>query len=258
MRERTGSTAILHPPEHKVGLKRVCLLGHEPSTVKALGTLLGKEFYLIVAENADKFLSVLHSGAELDGLILETQFLELNGAKLIETLRSEERQLPIFVFTSSDDVSLRFEISSLSVNGFFRKPNDIWRLAETLHRELGPTREGRGTSAIGTRANAVVAGAIEYIEENLTSISSSTDVSKHLEVTREHLSRQFTKYTGQTLWDFITKCRVEKAKEMLKDRGLLVKQIFREVGFNCESSFFRAFIKYTGLTPERYRRAMGN
>jgi AraC-like DNA-binding protein len=136
----------------------------------------------------------------------------------------------------------------------FQKPGDIWKLAEAIHRELGPAEARTETVVFRTGPESVVRGAMKYVEENLAGIENSTNVSKHLGVAREHLSRQFARYTGQTLWDFITTCRILKAKELLREKDLLVKQISREVGFNCESSFFRAFIKKTGFTPETFRK----
>ncbi|MFH0777596.1 MAG: DNA-binding response regulator [Candidatus Eisenbacteria bacterium] len=261
MRARPASSVVLERPPQRIraGLRRVCLVGHEPASVRALGRLLGKEFYLLIAEDVDDFLSVLHSGARLDALVLGFRLSGVDEARVTQALEAEKPDLPVFMFTPAEETSAeRDRIAGLGVRGFFKKPKDIWKLAEVLHLELGPTREDQREPPTGMRGNTLVAGAINYIEENLITIRGSTDVSGHLGVTREHLSRQFTKYTGHTLWDFITMCRVDRAKELLRQRSLLVKQIFREVGFNCESSFFRAFVRHTGLTPEGYRRELAN
>jgi AraC-like DNA-binding protein len=49
--------------------------------------------------------------------------------------------------------------------------------------------------------------------------------------------------------------RIEKAKELLMD-GVLVKQVFSQVGFRCSSSFFKAFLKHTGIAPSVYKETM--
>jgi AraC-like DNA-binding protein len=263
MAARTTSVASLRKLQQKAGvrLKRICLFGLEPAAVRALGQLLGRYFYLLVVKDEDQLFSAIRSVERPHGLVLKARLSGAETTELIQRVLSvgaldvKEMNLPIFVFALSEGTPLCCEMENLGVQGFFQKPGDIWKLAEAIHRKLGPIDEGTGAAIFGTGPEAIVIGAMKCVEENLVSIRNSTDVSRHLGVTREHLSRQFTRYTGQTLWDFITTCRVHRAKELLRGRRLLVKQIGREVGFNCESSFFRAFTKKTGLTPEGFRKS---
>jgi AraC-like DNA-binding protein/CheY-like chemotaxis protein len=262
MPANTASTPTLQKLQQKGGvrLKRICLFGLRPAAVRGLGRFLGRHFNLIVTKDEHELLSTIRSVESPDGLVLDAKRSGTNLRELIQKVRSAKppdskgANLPIFIFAQSDDTSLYGDTKNLGVQGFFQKPGDIWKLAEAIHRELGPMDAGTETVVFQTGPEAIVIGAIKYVEENLVGIKSSTDVSKHLGVTREHLSRQFTRYTGQTLWDFITTYRVLRAKQLLIEKDLLVKQISREVGFNCESSFFRAFTKKTGFTPEDFRR----
>lgn len=243
----------------RVGLRRICVHGLEPARVRALGHLLGKRFCFVVAKDEKELLSVLGSGGQIDGLILSAGPSNCDAARLIQNIRSTETlhptraAPPIFVFSTSDDVLHDQDLEKLGVQGIFQKPGDIWRLAEAIHRDLGTADHVLNGSTFGLGPEAVILGAMKYIEQNLGSIRNSAEVSKHLGITREHLSRQFTKYTGQTLWDFVATCRVHRAGRLLRESDLLVKQISREVGFNCQSSFFRAFAKKTRLTPESFR-----
>lgn len=258
-----ASVLAVQRSKQKVGvcLRRICLLGLDPATVRALGQLLGRPFYLLVPKDEDELLSAVRSGERLDGLVLDARLSGSDKVRLIRAARSigtsdvKETNLPVFFFGPADDASVRCEMENLGVQGIFQKPGDIWRLAEAIHRELGPVSTEIETTGFGMGPEALIIGAIKYIDENLTNIRSSRELSAHLGVTREHLSRQFTRYTGQTLWDFITTSRIHGAMKLLREKGLLVKQISREVGFNSESSFFRAFTKKTGFTPESFRKA---
>lgn len=259
-----ASVLAVEKSKQKAGvrLRRLCLFGLAPSTVRALGQLLGRNFSLLVAKDEGELLSVARSAESLDGLVLDAEPSGLETAKLVQAVRSaraacsRESILPIFVFALADEDLIRSDMENLGLKGLFEKPGDIWKLAEAIHRELGPANGTIETEVFGMGPEAVISRAMKYIDQNLVNIRSSTDVSTHLGITREHLSRQFTKYTGQTLWDFITACRIQAAKQMLARKELLVKQISREVGFNCESSFFRAFTKKTGFTPEGFRKTL--
>jgi AraC-like DNA-binding protein len=48
--------------------------------------------------------------------------------------------------------------------------------------------------------------------------------------------------------------RVERAKGLLADTGLLIKEVAGEVGFRNVETFIRAFRSVCGMTPGQYRR----
>ncbi|MFH0777540.1 MAG: AraC family transcriptional regulator [Candidatus Eisenbacteria bacterium] len=104
-------------------------------------------------------------------------------------------------------------------------------------------------------ANAppIVAKAVKHIERNLTGIGTTTDVSRAVGVSREHLSRVFSQVMGVKLWAFVNRAKVEKAKVLLRDKSTLVKQLHRELGFGCQSTFYNAFRRYVGKTPTEFR-----
>ncbi len=99
----------------------------------------------------------------------------------------------------------------------------------------------------------VVNRALDHIEHNLTSIYSTTDISEAIGVSREHMSRCFSQETGVKIWSYVNMAKVEKAKELLKDRSRVIKQMYAELGFGCQSTFYNAFRAYGGTTPGVFR-----
>jgi AraC family transcriptional regulator len=67
-----------------------------------------------------------------------------------------------------------------------------------------------------------------------------------------HFLRLFKKFFHQTPHQFITEVRIKKATSLLKQGGLEVKQIAKQVGFNNASSFSRLFFQKNGLYPSQY------
>ncbi len=104
------------------------------------------------------------------------------------------------------------------------------------------------------KLSPVVVNALKYIDRNLPNIHASTDISKALRLSREHVSRAFSKQTGQKMWEFVNKMKVERAKQMLEARPHLVKQVYPDLGFGCQSTFYNAFRRYAGTTPGKYRK----
>lgn len=69
-----------------------------------------------------------------------------------------------------------------------------------------------------------------------------------------YLSRLFKEETGVNYIDFLTACRMEKARALMADPAKSLKQIAFEVGYHDPNYFSRVFKKVTGHSPRDYRR----
>lgn len=58
---------------------------------------------------------------------------------------------------------------------------------------------------------------------------------------------------GVGLSDYIVKCRIKKAKELLKT-DMNINQIAEQVGFSSKVVYCRAFKKYENITSMQYRK----
>ena len=99
-----------------------------------------------------------------------------------------------------------------------------------------------------------ISNTIVYIKNNYQKEISVYDISKHINLHPVYLTRIFKKATGKTLIEYLTLVRVEKAKEMLINTNMTVKQISKSVGYCDARSFWRFFKKYEGITPGDYRK----
>lgn len=95
---------------------------------------------------------------------------------------------------------------------------------------------------------------IEYInthfaeELQLDRLASSASMSKY------HFSRMFKKYTGLPPVEYVIHLRITRAKSMLADTNLSIKQIAFTVGFRDINNFIKQFKKTESITPSAYRR----
>lgn len=69
-----------------------------------------------------------------------------------------------------------------------------------------------------------------------------------------YLSRTFKCRYHCNLYDYITKERLNLARELLVQTNIKIYQIGEEVGYHTASSFNRAFLKNEGMTPAEYRQ----
>lgn len=96
---------------------------------------------------------------------------------------------------------------------------------------------------------------INYIiNQNMTADLSHAVLAASLHCSVGHLRKRFRSTYGISLGDYITTLRIQRAKTLLLQSKLLVKEIAFECGFVSNSSFNRFFLRALGSTPLDYRR----
>src|SRR5690606_4418309 len=71
------------------------------------------------------------------------------------------------------------------------------------------------------------------------------------------LSERFKNSLGITLRQYIAESRINKARALLQDDQLLIKEVAYICGFQNAAAFTAAFRKATALTPQEFREGAG-
>ena len=72
-------------------------------------------------------------------------------------------------------------------------------------------------------------------------------------LSKSYLSAVFKEVVGMRLQDYLFQARINKAKDLLSDIDLTIKQVAYKVGFRDPDHFSRTFKKKTGITPTDWR-----
>lgn len=100
--------------------------------------------------------------------------------------------------------------------------------------------------------------AMEYIEDNYGKDISLNEISERLNISSYYFSKLFKEETNEGFVEYLTKRRVEKAKEMLKDPARSIKEVGSDCGYSDPNYFSRIFKKSTGMTPTEYKERAGS
>ncbi|MBO5550565.1 MAG: AraC family transcriptional regulator, partial [Lachnospiraceae bacterium] len=99
----------------------------------------------------------------------------------------------------------------------------------------------------------IVEEAKGYIADNYTKDISLDEISGKVDVSPYYFTRLFKEETGETFLEYLTGFRMDKAKELMKDPDISVKDICTQVGYTDPNYFSRIFKKTVGKTPTEYR-----
>ena len=176
----------------------------------------------------------------------------------------QKKNLPLFVAKGIcfDILSLFIEISAsfhytlsdtVDLSGLMQLDtvDDVIRLIQQLNTEL----VSQPVSQPKQDSDRLLEEIIVYIRENcLRCDFSIQETAEHFNMLLPNLSQFFKEKTGQNILDYSTDFRMEKAKKLLADHKLTLKDISQQVGYYNVSSFIRRFKQLNGITPGDYRK----
>jgi len=99
----------------------------------------------------------------------------------------------------------------------------------------------------------VITRAKEYIARNQAEDLSLGQVAKAVNTSTFYFCKLFKKATGVNFTDYVSRVRIEKAKNLLLNPNLRISEIAYEVGFQSLTHFNRVFKRIIGQSPTEYR-----
>lgn len=202
--------------------------------------------------------SLLKSGMEEKALaFLDSLFEELAACRGMT--RHHCRIVALQVLTGASHFLIEYGMASAGIE---RRERELWEVLfqlETIQdmrealgdyllqvcRAVGERRD-RKTHEVIERIKTVV---LERYHENLT----IGDIATQVFFSSTYICLLFKQETGETINDFITKTRMDKAKELLVDTSYKLHEICALIGYAEPSYFSKQFKKTVGMSPSEYR-----
>lgn len=144
----------------------------------------------------------------------------------------------------SEGVGLGMEVSRILSS---RERFSDW-VTETVNRVI-ETYGDEGTP----HNHNMVQKVIHYIERQLHTDLSLTQISEKVGLHPSYLSKIFKDETGATLSEYWTKARMERAMELIRNTDMKVYEVAEQVGYATPHYFIKIFIRHFGMTPHEYR-----
>jgi AraC-like DNA-binding protein len=95
---------------------------------------------------------------------------------------------------------------------------------------------------------------LRYLEGNLEERITLKQTSEMVNLSYGYFSELFQREVGTNFSQYLQSIRIEKAKTLLMDSFLSIKEISFKVGFRHESTFCEEFKNVVGTSPSAYRK----
>jgi two-component system response regulator YesN len=120
--------------------------------------------------------------------------------------------------------------------------------------QLGVSLGAAGETEPPPQALGAIERARAWIAERYREELSMEQAAEHVNLSPFYFSKLFKQHVGETFIDYVTRLRIDRAKELIAGDGeLSLKEVCYEVGYNDPNYFSRVFKKVTGLSPTEYR-----
>ncbi|MEK8130466.1 response regulator [Paenibacillus filicis] len=96
----------------------------------------------------------------------------------------------------------------------------------------------------------------QYIVENSQEDMSLELIGQKVNLSPFYISKMFKEQLGINYIDFLTECRIERAKKLMGDPDKSLKEITFEIGYHDPNYFSKVFKKMCDVSPTEYRRTL--
>lgn len=135
----------------------------------------------------------------------------------------------------------------------------VSRLADILFLQAVRTHVAtlgeHDTGWLAALADARMSAALRAIHKNLARDWTVDALAREVGMSRSALALRFKQKIGQAPLEYITRWRMWRAAEWLRNGGKSVGEVATLVGYASEAAFSKSFTRAHGTPPGRYRRA---
>ena len=168
----------------------------------------------------------------------------LDGSVSLPEVESLLRQMGAYM-PQSGTAGLRYEAKIFDLLSALLEWNDL-------------TLSTPAVACISAKVQEALQSLKHFLRQNYSAQVDLPRLAQMCYMSKSKLTYLFRMLYGTTIYEFVLACRIDRAKELLADQEKKISEIATLVGYERQSSFSAAFHQRTGITPNEFRRQLGN
>ncbi|CAM4092457.1 response regulator [Paenibacillus alkaliterrae] len=254
-------------------MKTILIVDDEPRTRegvrKTLEAWSAGRFRIVTASNGVEALDwLMKHDANL--LVTDIRMPEIGGLDLVERVNGMTHPPVVIIISGHPEFDYAQRALQFGVVEYLLKPLDKTKLVKAvelaLKREDEIHRIERMEKLMDPKLmetvqedkvySTQVKEAIHYLDDHLQEPISMRDIADHLHMNASYFSVLFKEQTGLTFTDYLTRRRVQRAKELLSNTRKPIAEIAEQVGYQTDKYFVKVFRSLEGVSPGQYRKSV--
>jgi AraC-like DNA-binding protein len=107
---------------------------------------------------------------------------------------------------------------------------------------------------IGAMAHPKLATALRLMHDQNAHPWTISTLARQVGMSRSVFATSFKEKVGTSPISYLTRCRIQKALQLLRNPSLSIEQVAVSVGYDSEAAFNKAFKRQLGIPPGKYRK----
>ncbi|WP_036719624.1 response regulator transcription factor [Paenibacillus harenae] len=253
--------------------KTILIVDDEPRTrqgiKKTLEAWAAGQYTIETASSAVEVLAILDRRL-VQLLITDIRMPELGGLAMIEALQSKPHKPVVIVISGHPEFDYAQKALQLGVVDYLLKPIDKAKLVRTVEQALQVDEKRNriekmeklvDTKLLETgdeesRYSPPVREAIAYIDTHLGEAIGMRQLADMLHLNPSYFSVLFKEQTQLTFSDYLTRRRMQRAKQLLAQTRLSIGEIAEQVGYQTDKYFIKVFKSMENTSPSKYRSSL--
>lgn len=203
-------------------------------------------------------------------VILDIEMPGINGLEAAEKIRKMDKDCNIIFLTAFDEFNYAKKAITVRALDYLLKPSseeEIIAIIEEAIRLVDEQEnndkkkiydrtklfENRSENLEQIRAGVVQEEILQFIQKHYIEDISMQDVAEAMNYSDAYFCKLFKQCFNKSFTTYLSEYRVEKAKQLLIDITVNVKEISDKVGYNDSNYFTKVFKRIVGVTPSEYR-----
>ncbi len=188
-------------------------------------------------------------------LSLSIKMMTANDSNLQHLFSTQDR---VFSLTDHSTINNQLlillqqsELSHKAPNESYRSPLIDFSIA-ALFSQIAEeyVRENFLNSLVGIK---YLRKSTKYITQNYFNQISVKDIAEFAGVSQNYLNKLFQMKYSMSVSEYLNRFKIQKAKLLLEKTNISIKQLPALVGYRSKQNFTQNFVKYTDMTPHRYK-----
>ena len=245
-------------------------LQHNIQLTESIMAKAGLPCSIAAYESSQTLLSDIQTGRHFDLLLLDIEMPGLTGLEVARKIRETDKNCAILFLTGFDKFDYARQAISVRAMDYLLKPYNEQELVfavEDAIRQVSvplpahpaqppaPAEPLRREEDEDMRTAIIRAEISRFIDAHYREDISMQDAAAALRYSDAYFCKLFKQCFKVNFSAYLNEYRVNKARQLILDPRLSLKDIGAAVGYSDANYFTRVFKRLTGQTPSEYRVA---